>query len=483
MIRRDLFKIAGSCAAAAWTSESLARSALVRSIQNDEIRIIRRALALHPGLYRYRSPSEVERSLAALDSLWRTQTSLEERYLSLSRFLATIRCGHSYCNFFNQSKTVAASLFDRPTRLPIHFVWVGAEMVVTNGFDTGLPAGTLIDAVNGMPPRSWREKLMPFIRADGHNDAKRVSLLEVRGDDRIETFDVFQGLLLAPQDGKFRLNVRLPGGRRDHSIVTAIGLNARRKQMAPSIQSATESTWQWSMRADGIAILTMPGWAMWSSSWDWKSWLNERLDTLSGAKGLIVDIRDNEGGEDCGDLILARMIDRPFMSARIEQRLRFRRTPTDLDPFLDTWDESFRTMGKEAIDLGGGYFRRPETDDSLTIQPRGKRLTCPIRVLTSPVNSSATFQFASNVRSSGAGKLVGRPTGGNRRGINGGSFFFVRLPDSGLEFDLPLVGYFPTTPQPDAGLMPDIFAEPTIQSMVAKTDPAMTAAIGSLQST
>lgn len=483
MIRRDLFKIAGSIAAAAWTSESLARSALVRSIKNDDIRIIRRALALHPGLYRYRSPGEVERSLTALDRFWRTHTSLEDRYLVLSRFLATIRCGHSYCNFFNQSKTVAASLFDRPTRLPFHFVWVGAEMVVTEGFNAGLPPGTLVDAINGQSPRFWRAKLMPYVRADGHNDAKRVSLLELRGDDAIETFDVFQGLLLAPPDGNFRLEVRLPGGRRDHSVVPAIGLDSRRKQMAPSSQSGTEPSWQWSMRADGIAILTMPGWAMWSSSWDWKGWLNDRLDTLGGAKGLVVDIRDNEGGEDCGDLILSRTIDRPFAPPRIEQRLRFRRTPADLDPFLDTWDQSFRTMGTEAVDLGAGYFRRPAMDDSLTIEPRGKRLTCPMRVLTSSVNSSATFQFASNVRSIGAGKLVGRPTGGNRRGINGGSFFFVRLPDSGLEFDLPLVGYFPTTPQPDAGLMPDIFAEPTIQSIVDKTDPAMIAAIDSLQST
>ena len=47
---------------------------------------------------------------------------------------------------------------------------------------------------------------------------------------------------------------------------------------------------------------------------------------------------------------------------------------------------------------------------------------------------------------------------GNRRGINGGAFFFLRLSESGLEADLPVIGTFPATPQPDAGLLPDISA-------------------------
>lgn len=53
-------------------------------------------------------------------------------------------------------------------------------------------------------------------------------------------------------------------------------------------------------------------------------------------------------------------------------------------------------------------------------------------------------------------RLFGQQTGGNLRGINGSGFFFVRLPETGLEFDLPIVGDFPRTPQPDRGLSPDV---------------------------
>ena len=40
--------------------------------------------------------------------------------------------------------------------------------------------------------------------------------------------------------------------------------------------------------------------------------------------------------------------------------------------------------------------------------------------------------------------MVGQVTGGNLRGINGGAFFFLNLPNSRLEIDLPLIGQFPT---------------------------------------
>ena len=43
--------------------------------------------------------------------------------------------------------------------------------------------------------------------------------------------------------------------------------------------------------------------------------------------------------------------------------------------------------------------------------------------------------------------------------------------------DLPLIGYFPTTPQPDAGIVPDVRVAPTSADMAAGRDPVMTRAL------
>lgn len=444
-----------------------------------DIAILRQALALHPGLYRYASPATVEQRIAALERAWAAAPDLPARYLVLSRFLATIRCGHSYANFFNQRAPVAGALFDRPTRLPFRFAWIGGEMVVLAD-DSGLahlPRGTVVETVNGIPAPRLLAALLPYARADGHNDAKRVDLLSVRGGDRIEYFDVFHGLVFGAPASGHRLAIRQPDGARRMVELPAWNLRQRQAAMVARDYDGDQPVWDWTMRPDGVALLTMPGWALYDSKWNWRAWLDDRLASLTGAKGLIIDLRDNEGGQDCGDAILARLIDRPLVEAGAERRIRFRRTPASLDPHLDTWDNSFRTLGVDAEPIADGFLRLKGEQADDAIQPVAPRLTLPVATLIGPTNSSATYQFADKARRSGCVKLFGGTTGGNRRGINGGCFFFVRLPASGIEFDLPLIGYFPPGLPPDAGVEPDIRLAPTAADIAAGRDPVLATAV------
>ena len=443
----------------------------------DDVRILREALKLHPGLYRYSSPAAIEERLLRLERDFAGTPTTERRYLLLSLFMASLRCGHSYCNFFNQKKPVAQSLFDRPTRLPFHFAWIGGRMIVTSDpGGLGIARGTAVVSVNGVPASTMLEALMPFARADGGNDGKRVALLGVAGSESIETFDVFHGLVFgAPAGGAHRLELRPPRGPRRVVELPAIGLAQRRARMTVRDPKSDAPVWDWTIGADGIARLNMPSWALYDSGWDWRTWLDDRLSSLGGARGLIVDLRENEGGEDCGDFLLARLARRPIGQPPAERRVRFARTPESLDPYLDTWDKSFRTLGATARPVGGGFLRLADGPDGI-IRPRGPRVDLPVAALIGPVNSSATFHFAQKARRSGLVRLFGRTTGGNRRGINGGAYFFVRLPASGLEFDLPLIGYFPPGRPPDAGLSPDVELAPTAADIARGRDPAMAAA-------
>ena len=62
-----------------------------RALQAD-VAVLRRAYeALHPGLYRYRSKSEVDQSFDALRVQLGRDQSLQEAYLAFSVFAATIR--------------------------------------------------------------------------------------------------------------------------------------------------------------------------------------------------------------------------------------------------------------------------------------------------------------------------------------------------------------------------------------------------------
>ena len=77
--------------------------------------------------------------------------------------------------------------------------------------------------------------------------------------------------------------------------------------------------------------------------------------------------------------------------------------------------------------------------------------------------------------------LVGRTTGGNLRGINGSAFFFVNLPRTGLEVDLPLVALMSSRPERDAGVEPDIRAESTAADIARGVDAELEAVLARIR--
>lgn len=480
MINRRKILQGGTGAIAAAMLPSTVRGSEPTSPPNDVALLREILVTLHPGLYRYSGPQQIERGLKQLEAAWTAYPDLPARYLNLSRFLATIKCGHSYANFFNQKKAVQAQLFGGQTRLPFTFKWIGGQMVVLQDQSgmAALPRGTIITSLNGIRPRDMLARMLPYVRADGNNDGKRRALLSMTGADEIETFDVFYGLLYGPPaNNMHRLHVRRPQDARDTKLeLPALTLAQRQMSNTAPDYRGDAAVWQWTMRDDAIAVLRMDGWGLYNSKWDWSAWLNDRLDSLNGAKGLIVDIRENEGGLDCGNIILARMAGRDIDKPQAERLVRYVKTPAHLDPYLDTWDNGFRDWGDQVTKKDGRYYRLTEKAAARISGAGLKKLSVPMAVLTSAQNSSATFQFASLTQQLRLGTLVGEPTGGNQRGINGGAFFFARLPESGIEFDVPLIGYFPAGQRPDAGITPDIKLGMTAEAIAVGADPQMQAA-------
>ncbi|MBI1251770.1 MAG: peptidase S41 [Alphaproteobacteria bacterium] len=484
MTTRRTFLAAAGAAALPLPGFAQATPVLRGADLRGDAAILRQAYeTLHPGLLRYATPGETQARFDALEQAFSRDQSLAEAYLRLSQFLATIRCGHTYANFFNQRRAVREALFERADKPPFCFIWLEGRMIVTRNLsgDPRLAPGAEIVRLNGMAPARVLRTLMAYARADGGNDAKRAAFLSVSGLNRLEAFDVFYPLVYPMADGVYRLRVRAPGGRSQSVEAAAITPAQRSEAFAAPASSGDAPLWTLSFPAPRCALLTMPNWVTYNTSWNWRDFLDDAFAQIADrrASGLIVDLRDNEGGEDCGDEIIARLIDRDLVSNAYERRVRYRKTPDALNPYLETWDNSFRDWGDAAEPLDDRFFRlRREGDDAgKRITPKGPRFSGAVIVLTSAQNSSATFQFAKLVQENGLGRLLGGATGGNRRGINGGAFFFLRLPGSGLECDLPLIGTFPTTPQPDAGLLPDIAVAPTAQALAAGRDAQLEAAL------
>jgi hypothetical protein len=461
-----------------------------RDLQADVAILERAYRELHPGLSRYLNPAQVDAAFATLRrNLSRDQT-IQQAYLEFARFAAKIRCGHTYPNFFNQSRGVQQGVLEQTARLPFYFRWVDRKMVVTHDFTTQgiLPAGTEVHRINGIRTDVILAKLMPLARADGANDDKRVDQLAVTGNSIYEPFDVYFPLVFGLPAGTVRLQVQSPGKRNARVVVAPTATYTER--IAPIVareegrHGGDNALFEWQDLEDGTAYLRMPTWSVYDSRWDWRAWLNQRLDALTAreAPALIVDLRGNEGGAEVGDEILARLISSDLLVDDLKRLVRYRAVPKDLEPYLETWDPSFRDWGTAAAELEQPWPTAPNVhylglnrDDNAArpsgvLHPAARHFSGKVFVLVDASNSSATFQFANIVQRHRLGILVGQPTGGNRRGINGGAFFFLRLPHSGIELDLPLIGYFPPVQEADAGLLPDLVVRRSPADVALHTD-------------
>ena len=382
---------------------------------------------------------------------------------------------------------------DIPNRLPFRFAWLGGRMIVLDGggSDSALQPGAEVVSIGGRSCRTLLRELTPLVAADGHNDAKRVRSLDLRGEENWPLFDVLLPLVhpRTTAGGVTRLEVRGPGGTTTRTAEVALLSRAERERtIRPGAvtRGSAEPAWRMERLADGSGWLAMPSWAVFDSEWDWRTALEADMDQLAadGAPGLVIDLRGNVGGLDVGDVILSRLVIRDTPKVEERRLTRYRRTPADLDRFLKTWDRSFRDWGASAVgpDAHGSYdLGQGAGDEAALIRPRGRRFRGKVVVLVDASNSSATFGFAEAVKRRGLGTLVGETTGGNQRGVNGGAFFFLQLPGSGLEVDLPLIGYFPTTAQPDAGVEPDVHVASTAGDVAARVDRQRLAALTQLR--
>ncbi len=469
-----------------------AASATVRAADlRADAALLRRALEqLHPGLHRYLDAAGVAAAFDALDAEFTRDRSLAEAYLAFSRLTATLRCGHTYPSFFNQADDVEQALFRGP-RVPFYFRWLAGHMIVTRSFagDARLAPGVEVTAIDGAPVTLIRERLLELARGDGHNDGPRLATLEVSGRARYEAFDVYFPLLFPSAATGFELAVRAPGAAGDVRLRVKAQSDAEReavRQAAGTSEDAARPLWSLTWPTPRTALLRMPNWATYRSRFDWRADLRRQFDELHerSAEALIIDLRGNEGGtEEVGDVLVSHLARGPVQRDAWRRRVRYRQVPPDLAPHCDTWDAGFKDWGAAARNPRDGFFDLVrEGDESPPPAPiEGARFAGQTFVIVGPENSSATFQFAQVLAANRLATLVGRATGGNQRGINGGALFFLRLPRSRLEIDLPLIGYFPEGERPDAGIEPDVRVEPDAADVAAGRDVELEAILARLR--
>ncbi|MFK7849010.1 MAG: S41 family peptidase [Rhodothermales bacterium] len=437
---------------------------------------------LHPGLKRYADMADFDANMAAFKTTLNKEMSITEAYIAFSKFVATLQCGHTNLNPWNQPDMIKQAIYDHADKLPFTFQLLGRRMIVNKSVaqQSLLNTGTEILAINGVSVDTILDSLMTVSTADGANNGKRINNLQLSGLGDYEYFDIYFPLLFPPVNNRYTLSVA-PADQSSESPLDISVDTITRTQRTELLTSqygltsnAYDDLWVLDFPNQHTAHLKLGTFVTWKMEMDWKAFIEDALEQIrsKNISHLILDIRGNEGGSTDVSPFLQRRITPKTLTIKAQRDVaRFQKVSDQLRPYLSTWDNKIFDLSNNVIEEQDGFYRsRFKQPIDRTIKPGENPFTGNVYLLVDASNSSATFLMAQIFQSNGIGTIIGEETGGNLKGTNGGMIFFLNLPHTKIEIDIPVFATYPLTEQPDRGLLPDIRVKQTIEDLIAGED-------------
>lgn len=432
---------------------------------SGDFEILRKALSgIHPGVYRYRTAAEVDSLFEHYRRVFSRPMSYRDAFLNFTRMTSFVQCGHTFPSFYNQNGLIRQVVLDQPDKLPFSFRVVDRRMVITENVSgsTDLPRGTEVLAIGGVSSEDFLAETAALVKADGANDAKRFADLNTFGIGGFyEAFDVYFPLLFPPQNRTYSLLVRKPGSQTTEMVkVNTLSRGQRTTrlmEMNADTPASADQLWHFEFWDNNTAFLQLGTFDVFQLTFEWDKFLKNAFSEIRKrrASKLVIDLRWNEGGQDEVLLALGRYLARKQLTIPVRTDLvRYTKVPEDIKPWLFTWDNSIFDLSDRAVPYKDGYFVL-QTGDLPEIEPAPAAFLGDTYLLVNAANSSATFYFAEIAKENRLALLIGETTGGSQQGLNGGTMFFLRLPGSQIEIDIPVIGTF-STDKPSGGIVPDI---------------------------
>lgn len=463
----------------------------VEALQADYVLIEQVLRNAHPGTYRYLTEDELTANLMQLKQQFSQPLSISEAYLALNELLASIRCGHTASPLYNQGQEVTSMLHYGKDKLPFTFRWKEGKMVVLQDATAGsiLPRGTEVVSLNGVAVADILKTLRKYVGSDGPAVAPVDEILSLRGYPwRLEAFDALYHLAFPIPDDGVSIVYRPVG----QAVATTKIEPLRRKERAaviaqrfPNYPQRADDLWHLEIGANNVAVLTVgdfTGFGLGRLELDFEAFFANAFAQIenAGVKQLIIDVRENEGGNDPIVLELFSYLDfKPSKGSPFEGRMRYQSFPADLRPFVKTWGQNIPSFfePKSGKRGEGGYFLYPKAfTGERGLKTKKNAFSGEVIFLTSPLNASLGFYLANNARLNQVGTLIGQTTGGSLRGISGGNLAMLRLPETNLELDFPVVGGFAREDVPATGVVPDVVVIPTLADLQQGRDVVLEAA-------
>lgn len=430
----------------------------------------------HPGLYTYTDKNAMD---ACFDSIYHTLSGANDVrsfHEKLSFIIDKIGCSHT--NLY-LSKTYYDSILKRSNFFPIPVIYVDGGLYI-NSDVWEIPVGSHIISINGNSAAQIMQRIIDYNVPDGMNTNYNLS----QGAAEF-AYDYF--LAYGPCIN-FRVEYATPGS--DKNEVANIGAVTLEKHLRGYNDNSyynysSEVGYDFEI-IDSIhtAVLTLRSFSYGTSATfaAYKNFLINSFTLLkneSEINHLIIDCRNNIGGEYENIFLLYRFLSKSPFKEVDSATVRFDKTP-----YVNFLDPDYALNERPSLDsmIKTEFCRLPNGNNAMNDDENNLRRPHPMAfngklyLITNNNVLSAASNFVAMIKDSKRGVIVGETTGGGYNSHNGFTRILYKLPNTGLllEFSAVKVQHYLSHPQLNKyGIEPDYPVSNNLNDIIENQDPQM----------
>ena len=454
---------------------------------HEDFSIFRKTLeTIYPSLYRYSDSVNISAYLDKQFELLNRPMDETEFYKIIALTCARLRDEHLIAKpspgYFTEQ------YFNKVKVFPFTFKIIDRRFyILKSAFNPSpIKPGSELISINGRPMEEILNLLLPAIPADGYIQTFRLRHLEDYSTTQEQSLFDLMYPFFVEQATSFRLEYIPVDDPSIKQTVVVDGLTRAAYKKFYNERLVLDTPLTFRYLKQGVAYLKISSFLGWH-----RRIFKQNFDSLYAVvfnelkikktPHLILDLRNNEGGDNTGETLIAYLLQKPYRHFdHIEKR--YVGLP-EVSSYLDNGKDLYLADSifyKNAI---GNYQVRKEYYQSWTPllleqQPRDNHFDGQLTVLANGASGSMAGVVCSFLKSNQRAVFVGEETGGAMEGPTSRSFTKLTLPNSHISITVPLTKTVnAVTYTKGRGVIPDYWIEPTIEDLLHGVDTGLNFAL------